>query len=198
MIVVVSVHADDAVFSVGEFIARQEESVRVVTICGSWPDDPDERAWQKTLNAENNAACRHLQAGTAYLPFLDGKWGAPADDHMLLDQLAAEMTHAKRVLVPLGIHHPDHLRYAPLALSAALASGARVAVYEDLPYRAMYPEETAEQRAALIARFGHNLESAASAGYLKEKLTACAMYVSQWGDDAQRHCSVYERVWWVR
>lgn len=200
---VFSVHADDGIFSCGEWIASQTVAgceVRVASLCSEAPwHDEEARQWQGTLNIEHYNACRLLGASATFVGFVDGKWPSSRWPNQIVPVLTATATReqARTVLVPLGIHHPDHLFFAPLLLEAAIASGARVAVYEDLPYRAMYPEEAALRRNELIEAFGRNLESAAGSGFLGRKLEACAAYVSQWGEDAQRHCCVYERLWWL-
>lgn len=212
VIVVFSIHADDACFSVGEYLARTsiEESVWVVTICGGVKDGQPESEldWQLGLMDEADKAYTHLGASHRGLDLWDGKWGAPKPstiqarfdfDFRYWADYEPKIT---AFLVPMGIHHPDHRLYSPALLNSALAkTKAKVAIYEDLPYRALYPEETAILRDAQIARFGHHMESAANAGFLTRKLEACEMFESQWSPpegDASRCCSVPERIWWAR
>jgi len=203
---VFSVHADDAVFSAGEFIARQVkagEDVIVLSICSRWPQgDAEGMRWQCNLNSEHYDACRSLGAFDDYGSFLDGKWQSevPKD---ALDKLWHDVTALgvlfTSVLVPLGIHHPDHLFFAPLCLEVAQRLGGRTAIYEDLPYRAMYPEETCRRREEGIYPLHAELESAAGGGFYDEKLAACKLYDSQWDEkgDSGRCCMVPERIWWL-
>ena len=212
MIVVFSIHADDACFSVGEYMAQNcDEPMLVVTLCGGVPPNAsdEDRLWQEALNVEGDKAYEHL--GADHMPFpivFDGKWNAQSEAQVrlkladLVDAYVKPSVGASAFLVPVGIHHPDHVRMGPMLLNQLLIkTKARIVLYEDLPYRVMYPEEAAILRDALFARFGRNLEPAAGAGFLTRKLEACAMFESQWSPpegDAPRCCSAYERAWWVR
>lgn len=211
MIVVFSIHADDACFSVGEWLAQNQDVAEVVTLCGGAPARASEEdgLWQAALNAEGDRAYAHLGANHATISSIyDGKWGAQTEArqrsllHQLTSYYAERRPDISAFLVPMGIHHPDHRLMAPPLLNFLLAkTTARVAIYEDLPYRVMYPEDTAVLRYAQIMRFGDHMESAANAGFLKRKLEACAMFESQWSPpegDAPRCCSVPERLWWAR
>lgn len=212
MILVFSVHADDAIFSCGEYIAQhaQDERVVVVNLC-SWTPISEDPAWQLRLNAEHEKACAHLGAIAAEGGFADGKWNDAVmlPDTALVPHLfrmiqgfeAQASEGASTILVPLGIHHPDHVYFAPALRQAALERPSRVAVYEDLPYRVMYPDLTASLRRDLLLAEGAHLESIANAGFLKQKLEACALYESQWSPpegDAPRCCSAPERIWSLR
>ena len=195
-LVVVGVHADDAVYSAGEWIAaRRDQDVVVVTMLGAVPYGTDDEAWVKQLLADNDQACALLGARTIDLPFPDGKYGQPLFTRSLAASLHSTLADLAptEILVPLGVRHADHLLTAPVAMAEALATGARVCVYGDLPYAAMYPDEAA-------ARFDqHDItEPATTASHLEEKRQACRLYSNQFGEDAERHCFVYERIWVVR
>ena len=212
MIVIFSVHADDACFSVGEWLAQHsiDESVWVVTICGGlnpYCQTETDLDWQLALNAEGDKAYEWLGCSHRALDLWDGKWGPPrpAQVHVRLhDWFRGWAVHEPKIsgfVVPMGIHHPDHKLYAPVLLNMALSrTKARVAVYEDLPYRVMYPEETEILRQALSGRFGH-MESIANGGFVQKKMEACALFESQWSPPeggAPRCCSAPERIWRVR
>ncbi len=213
MILVFSVHADDAIFSCGEYIARTalEDDVWVVNLCAMWPPRDEEGGqWQTALNAEHWRACKWLGATACDGPFTDGKWGEHrnvASATIAIEQFLREFEDdgPTTILVPLGIHHPDHLFFAPILWDVALRSGAHVAVYEDLPYRVMYPEEVHGDLGRLsdcAAVFNYWPEnSIANGGFVKQKLEACALYESQWSPpegDAPRCCSAPERIWQLR
>lgn len=213
MILVFSVHADDAIFSCGEFIAQHalDESVWVVNMCATWPEgDQEALRWQHALNMEHERACAHLGAQWAHGWWMDGKWEeanryalsyeTEAVRRLIIDCERQAGEGASTILVPLGIHHPDHLYFAAALLEAVWQRPGHVAVYEDLPYRVLYPEETAERMRPFVAR-GDRLESIANGGFVKQKLEACALYESQWSPpegDAPRCCSAPERIWSLR
>lgn len=192
---VLGVHADDAVYSVGEWIAaRRDQDVVVVTMLGGVPRGGDQ-AWVKQLLADNEEACGLLGARTVDLPFLDGKYGQTLHTRQLaaaVHQTLIGLTPTE-ILVPLGVRHADHLLTAPFALAEAMARRVRVCVYADLPYSAMYPDEAAARLDQLEV-----IEPAGDSGHLEEKRAACRLYSNQFGEDADRHCFVYERVWVVR
>lgn len=198
---VLSVHADDGIFSCGEWIATQVEAgvdVIVASICAETPDGVDPE-WQDTLNAEHLHACETLGAEAEFLGWYDGKWRPVRDmaaDIAFLRGYVLEEDPSS-VLIPMGIHHPDHQHFALAALRAVEGLGPRIAVYEDLPYRVLYPDQTYLLRRAFESQYGAILESAAGSGYYDEKLAACQCYVSQWGGDAVRCCLVPERIWWL-
>lgn len=195
-VVVIDVHADDGVYSVGEWIAeRRRQDVAVVTVLGGVPYGSDDEAWVKQLLADKDTACGLLGARSVNLPFLDGKYGKKflhRDAGSALARALHDLAPTE-VLVPLGVRHTDHLLVAPIAMAAALHTSARVCVYSDLPYAAMYPDEAAARLDQL-----ETLEFAGGAGHLEEKRQACAAFSNQFGEDAERCCFVYERIWVVR
>lgn len=193
---VVGVHADDAVYSVGEWIAeRRDHDVVVVTMLGGVPRGTDEETWVKQLLADNEQACALLGARTIDLGFLDGKYTR----RLYIRELAMALRRTLRtlnpteILVPLGVRHADHLITAPVAQLEAMATGARVCVYEDLPYRVMYPDEAVARMDDLTV-----IEFAGASGHLAEKQEACRLYSNQFGEDAARCCFAYERLWVVQ
>lgn len=194
-VVVVDVHADDGVYSAGEWIAaRRHLDVVVLTVLGAVPQGDDE-AWVKQLLADKDTACDLLGARSINLPFLDGKYGVELRNREVASALRGALAELAptEVLVPLGVRHADHLLVAPIALTEALATQARVCVYADLPYSVMYPDETAGRLDQLDTS-----EFAGGAGHLDEKRRACEAFSNQYGEDAQRCCFVYERIWVVR
>jgi LmbE family N-acetylglucosaminyl deacetylase len=195
--VVLDVHADDGIYSVGEWIAaRRDADVVVVTMLGAVPSGEDE-TWVKQLLADKDAACGRLGARVVNLPFLDGKYGRELYIRTLASAVRQVLREqqAREILVPLGLRHSDHLVTAPVALGEALATRARVMVYEDLPYRVMYPDEV---RSRLDSLDPLPLEFAGGGGHLTEKREACRMFSNQFGEDADRCCFAPERIWVVR
>lgn len=211
MILVVSTHADDAAFSCGEFIARQTsegEEVVVVNVCSTaFMYDLEGQEWQRVLNAEHIEACKALGAGPAFGERQDGKWGTPLSQQNVDGLFVADLINLQPdiFLIPLGIHHQDHLDVHHGCMDAVVKARdtwgnwhGQVYVYEDLPYAPMWPEEAQIRRGEV---FAGRRESVANAGFLEQKLAACRCYESQWSPpegDAPRCCSVPERIWSLR
>jgi hypothetical protein len=185
-------------------------------MCATWPEgDQEALRWQHALNMEHERACAHLGAQWVHGWWMDGKWEeanryalsyeTEAVRRLIIDCERQAGEGATTILVPLGIHHPDHLYFAEPLWRAALERPSHVAVYEDLPYRVMYPEEVhgdLGRLSACAAVFNYWPEnSIANGGFVKQKLQACALYESQWSPpegDAPRCCSAPERIWSLR
>ena len=196
MILIVSPHFDDAVFSCGEFIARhvgEGEEVLVLTVIGDWPEGDIEyptRWWE-----EMAVAGRLGYTATRMLGFVDGKFGQPRSGADLTEKLGGmvEEINPSMILVPMGIAHRDHAFVAGPAYTVAHGWGAGIAVYEELPYRVLHPRTAVHSYDRL-----HAPESIANGGFYAEKLAACKLYTSQYGGDVERCCMAPERIWRVR
>ena len=149
----VSPHPDDAVFSMGGWmalLARQGHAVRVVTVFSRCPD-PEVR------DREDVAALAGLGVERSALGFTDvvlrrstarGAHGFLSQDLPVVDEVRAALApHARdtTVIGPLGVaRHPDH----QVAFLACAALDGPVAFYEDVPY-ALCPFATARRLAEL-------------------------------------------------
>lgn len=160
--VVVSPHLDDAVLSLGRFMAGRPD-VLVVTVlagvpAGGWLDEPsgfDALAGFETSaeavaerRGEDLRALRSLSATPVWLPDLDSQY-VPGDA-----DLAAFSTWLREplpercdlVCVPLGIKHPDHQEVAAAvrqsnAIERWISEGVTVVVYEELPSYVLWPDD---------------------------------------------------------
>lgn len=183
-VAVISPHLDDAVFSVAEhMLSRPDWEFTIVTPFGGQPLDEPHRSKYLILHDEHQRICEFAGWG-----FINGEW---------LDDAAAGsetwdpplMHHWLRDIVsdfdqewwPLGIHHPDHLE-------VARAPGQWHWVYEELPYRVLYPQ------VAMHEAMWWKLEGYDPSNLFKKK-ELCRMYASQVDDQLERSLYVPERLW---
>lgn len=158
--VFVSSHADDAIFSCGSLISalRVTADVLVVTVCAGYPPPDveapldvsagfrDAREAVTTRRAEDAEACSLFGAEVLHLDVLDYQYERalrPVGDQTAYDieryariafALEPVLEAADVVIAPVGVRHPDHL-----AVAAACKPFAHW-LYEDLPYRVLWPE----------------------------------------------------------
>lgn len=189
--VVISPHLDDAIFSVGEQLAGAP-----ATIACPFAGIPNDRAGRQkylTLRREHTRACRTLSLDRFDGPFLDDVYPT-RNLSALRGWFKAAVHQAGEVWVPLGIHHPDHILLAALALD--VLQGRPFVLYEELPYRVLYPEATATALACI--RLRRTLHPRGTRAALGAKRSAVESYRSQLrGDEAARCLYVPERTWWV-
>lgn len=163
MILIVSPHFDDAVFSVGDYMAAADDDVVVVTVFGGSPrhrgflSDWDRECGFTTSHeamqerrAENRRALAVLDAEPIDLWFGEYAYGPPWDSadapdelDWYRDRLAVSISDALGsiverlkpdvMLVPVGITHPDH-RLVSYACTSRQLDGVRKGEYADLPY----------------------------------------------------------------
>lgn len=197
--IVISPHLDDAVFSVGAFIGDNPGAV-IATVFAGTPGTgvtPYEQSagFASSMEAvisriqEDHAAAEVLGATVRHGSFLDRPHrDQPIPLEILEGFLSAIMDGHDAILIPLGLHHPDHILVADLAKRAALCTGADVLVYEELPYAAQYPT----QRNALTASFT-SLAHEGSTTQAKRDAVAC--YRSQLNATSLSCLDQPERIW---
>lgn len=195
-IVVVSPHLDDAVLSVGEWIASREGLVTIVSVFAGEPPDDDASAVVRARRREDIAACGALGASWRHLPFLDHCFGVQANSDQIARALNLYLQSATEVLWPLGIHHPDHRQTSDIARLAIHNHRSDIGFYEELPYRVLFPVDTAEQIEKL--RVGRQIRVEQCGGKLAEKHAAVGCYETQVGEDIERCAFAPERIWWVQ
>lgn len=185
-IAVVSPHLDDATFSVGEHMIGHNP-VTIVCPFGGVPDDTAGRTKYLTLLAEHANVCNSYGWGSHVGPYLDDVY----DDSRSLSGLQRWLLDAvdgfTDVWIPWGIHHPDHKEVAGACKVLADYGDCGICIYEELPYRVLYPVSP--------LFFGTLL------GYtprLRAKQDACRTYASQINEDIERCLYVPERVWRLR
>ncbi len=199
-VLVISPHRDDAVLSVGQFMASHPHVV-VATVCTAPPAGPsvqteydrncgfaEARHAAEVREQEDVRALRTLGViGRVDLGFVDSQYGAPLDHDALveaIEQTAKEVDPAK-VLGPLGLRHPDHQAVGYAALVADVG-GAERWVYEELPYRVLWPEEV-PARFDLLRTVGDPVLGFMGEGPLEAKRQAVGAYASQaWA--LNEHC----------
>lgn len=205
--VVVSPHLDDAVLSVGQFLAGRSDCVVVTTHAGDPADLTESTEFDRNCgfaNAgqalrsrrfEDDAALRELRAVPVRLGFVDDQY---ADDQdtiaAIADSIECEVDArgCTELLGPLGLAHPDH--YATSEACLLLARSHKVWLYEELPSRVLWPELVCDRLAQLDSR-GFDLELGfIGTGLVAAKARAIDAYRSQlWALD-RRCLFVPERV----
>jgi LmbE family N-acetylglucosaminyl deacetylase len=180
---VLSPHLDDAVLSLGSWIAAETQAgveVMLVTIFGGDPasdapaGDWDARCGFETAGAatrvrrsEDAEACALVGARPVWLPFLDGQYRAD-DGEDIWTHLSDAVGDAGRVLVPgFPLAHADHRRVADL-VDGRLQDRQSVGLYLEQPYA------TSPAGAS-----GTWVRVKASRSQRAAKRRACAAYVSQ-------------------
>jgi len=170
----VSPHLDDVALSCSRLVAMQPGSVVVTAFAGGPPAVDPLPDWDRTCGfeagddvtaarrGEDAAACSLLGATFEHLGHWDEQYrraelgyAGPAGDD-LVEALAADLagvfarSPADAWVVPLGIHHTDHLTTARACLAAIGRLAGRAGaddrewyVYQELPYHLAFPESVA-------------------------------------------------------
>lgn len=223
---VISPHYDDAVLSVGAFMAGAPGCV-VLTVMGGVPDPhistgydkqsgfPNGHAAVTERRAENRRALSTLRASALDGDLLDGQYRTIVHDERGIDELAFEVIvpqiaktmealGARRLIGPVGVGHPDHkaVGLAMRVLGSDAPADWQIWCYEELPYRVLEPAEMVSATRELQGISGAELDFIGD-GPTSRKALAIRRYRSQlWALD-QRALGVPERVWrlrepWVR
>lgn len=199
--VVISPHHDDAVFSLGETLFGLRDAgddVLVVTPTGGVPSDERGRAKALLLSAEHGRALEFLGASRVEWPFLDDCYPLPSP-LAVAERMAATVAVAEVLWLPVGVHHPDHVLYADAAVDAFLALSAderpALRVYEELPYRVLYPRVTIARLDLLEHRLGGLVPLGYPSDHPGRKEALVGFYESQAGADLLRCLFVPERPW---
>jgi LmbE family N-acetylglucosaminyl deacetylase len=155
MLVVISPHLDDAVFSCGALIAKHQ--TRVVSICSGMPaeevppGDFDVMAGfrsgadairQRRVEDVQAAAvlgCEMVHMGCVEDQY-DRESGHPDRVRRAVDAALESVEAGDILLGPLGLRNPDHelVRYA--FCDRVVAMDCAAWLYEELPYRALWPQ----------------------------------------------------------
>lgn len=165
MLVVVSPHLDDAVFSCGALLAEQE--ARVISICAGIPAEDVPPSHFDTMAGFKTAADAIRQRRVEDVQAAAVLGIEMVHDGCLEEQYDRLPNHGDRVrravhdalgtlrpgdvaLGPLGLRHPDHEHVAGGFGAWAASTGADTMawLYEELPYRALWPEHLAPALAA--------------------------------------------------
>lgn len=111
--------------------------------------------------SEDAAAMAVLGASPYWIDLWDSQYVEGRGQDVELVQASIrdvlERIRPRSVIVPIGIHHPDHLAVADACLDLAGASELSTPAlswygYLDMPYAQSYPDEVAPRLAAVLAR----------------------------------------------
>lgn len=208
---VISPHLDDAVLSLGQFLAC-DLAHEVYTVFAGIPrigyctgyDNQrgftSSAAAMKARRTEDRRALEVLGAVPRHFGFLDlqyrshGTEPAAVDPADLSAELARIMSPRIHTFAPLGIGHPDHRLVARAARDAVPVG--ELLLYEELPYRVLWPEQVAEELERIRAE-GWTVEQwPLEQGPRSLKVAAIERYKSQFPQGADDPCLlVPERVW---
>jgi LmbE family N-acetylglucosaminyl deacetylase len=200
-VVAVSVHLDDAVFSVGAALAqaaRRGADVTILTVLGNDPgDDRTARKWDAQAGfttvaeaalgrrEEDRLACAIVGAKPVWLAFGDKTHGLGAPPEQVAEATLAELRGADVVLVPgFPLLHEDHRLVVELL--GERVDAPRVGRFVEQPYAALWTAGPDE---------GEWLPLAASLRDRRAKLRASRAYGSQLpllGDHVVRRTARYE------
>jgi LmbE family N-acetylglucosaminyl deacetylase len=147
-VVAISVHLDDAVFSLGAALARAARrgaEVTVLTVLANDPNaDTPAREWDaqagfrtareagEARRAEDRRACALIGARPVWLPFGDMTYGRGAPDDEVVTAVRGHVDGAATVLIPgFPLTHPDHRWLAGLL---ERLPAPRIGRYMEQPY----------------------------------------------------------------
>lgn len=196
---VISPHLDDAVFSLGGWIAGESDVIVATAFAGVpaplVPAISDQfesgAAEAEARRAEDLEACHSLGATAVQGPFLDGPYTGHADideDAIARWLLSLERVFQVSKLVrPVGVRHPQHIATARAA-ALSHARGVERLAYAELPYSVLWPELVPE-----VAGVPVELEQDEARAAWKQ--AACALYVSQYPATDQDALRSPERLW---
>lgn len=161
-VVVVSPHLDDAVLSLGAFLAKAARSAQRITILTVFAGNPDSRApaggWDRrggfategdaarARRLEDEEACRLVGAEPAWLPFSEADYRASIDEDAIWSAVAdaAARLNADAALIPgFPLANPDHSLVRRLLVTRGVPC-RRLGLYAEQPYR--YTARTARPR----------------------------------------------------
>jgi LmbE family N-acetylglucosaminyl deacetylase len=193
-VAVISPHLDDAVFSVAEhMLSRPDWEFTIVTPFGGQPLDEPHRSKYLILHDEHQRVCEYAGWDFTNGPFLDdaAAGSEPWHEELLSDWLHGVTKDFDSLWWPVGIRHPDHraVRYALHSSVVLDAVVDRLWLYEELPYRVLYPFCPDSDFGTIIGYDPSNLH---------KKRELCRMYASQVDDQLERCLYAPERLWGPR
>lgn len=198
-LLIVSPHLDDAVLGCGQLMAGRPDAVVVTVFAGKAPDPTTVTSYDancgfssagpamRARRIEDREAVASLRAYVRQLEFVDYQY-TPADRPAHGDIIRAICDVAREVqpeliLWPVGLGHPDHQLVAEAGRMARNLEPSdwwpdQHWVYEELPYRVLFPEEVA----AALTRWGIDPTQPPQfmgTGSAQAKLAAVRRYRSQ-------------------
>jgi LmbE family N-acetylglucosaminyl deacetylase len=190
--VVLSPHLDDAVLSVGRFLAASPGTV-VITVFAGVPDGLGLTRYDRSCgfatsreavlsrHREDQRALDILGADAVHLDFLDGQYHSKCDDDEIADVLRSTVLSlgSTTVIGPIGSTHEDHRtlgRIWPLVLRS-IADVVAYA-YADLPYT-IGPSPRAAAEIEAFTRANHASPVNLPSGDIWLQAQALLAYASQ-------------------
>lgn len=193
-LLVLSPHLDDAALSCAWLLQRHPGSSVVSVFAGTpqraallstrWDRDCGFASADAAIAArrrEDQRACRQLDADPIWLDFADRQYGQIARRTLLKARLAPilETSGKAIVVVPLGLHHPDHIAVSDAALAVLRKLERPCIAYHEAPYRAL--QGVVERRIDELTAAGFSLQSlSAMGGSTTWKIRVIETYASQW------------------
>jgi LmbE family N-acetylglucosaminyl deacetylase len=147
---VVSPHCDDAVLSCGDLLRGNPGTAVVTVFGGSPPGRPASTDWDRrsgfaagddvmaARREEDRLALAALSAEPEWLPFVDDQYDAPRSEGDVATALGATIDRLRpsRVVIPLGLFHPDHrLAHDAAVVALRVRRVAEWTCYEEATYR---------------------------------------------------------------
>lgn len=190
---VISSHLDDAVFSCGQVLAAHPRSVVITAFAGQpavmaqtpWDEAAGFAAGADVLSRrrdEDRAALGVLEAEPVWFDFVNRQYRIPFVRHKLAARIETELARLRAdvVLIPMGLHHPDHRRVNDACIEVLRRNQGRYRwlIYEDAIYRRYAGLVT--QKLALFEASGLRLRRVVlPEGDLARKRAAVEHYTSQ-------------------
>ena len=203
---VISPHLDDAVFSLGQYLAGHPGTA-VATVFAGRPEGATTGIWDHRCGfadgreamaarrAEDIEALAVLRCEAVHLDFFDLQYGRPATDDEIGDaiRLLISELQPSTVLGPVGLVHPDHQQVGRVWPRIARRYASASIAYEELPYRVQFPALATAAVGTLVSVGATAV--AADRGGLDEKTHAIGAYRSQLAVMDPALCLHPERLW---
>jgi len=192
-ILVFTPHYDDAVWSIAEHMLtwlKAGDYVGVCTVFG-WTGAPKE----DLLAAEHAQAMSLMRVSEHWaLDFKDDAHPCERRPQVVGSAMVTEVEHYRPdvVVLPRGIHHPDHIQVSSLRLPRSVAT---IWYYEELPYYVLYPFEAIDPDPHLRSTIWFDWEMRKHDDFFAFKKALCQTYASQWAPHLERTVYAPERLW---
>lgn len=193
---IISPHSDDAIFSLGDYLANKEGVIILSPFMGIPEDEIGERK-HLTLKQEHRKACDLIGAKHIDGSFLDDVY--PNLNHDRLREwlyVETTMVKADEIYIPLGIHHHDHLIVSDFMLD--ILDELKIKnfyFYEELPYRLDWPGNLEARLTRMQNRYQLVDSSARKSGFNKYELLKA--YESQVDEKLLSKLITHEKIWEV-
>lgn len=209
-ILIVSPHLDDAILSVGQFMADRPDA-EVITIFAGYPENSeavstayDNKCGFKNAQdamsvrrRENDEATALLNATAINFDFTDSQYEVEVKTHDIRNALQnlINCNDYEFIMAPLGIGHPDHLKVCEAVMT--IDTELPIYLWEDLPLRVLSPELVSERLKKLRISADKLVTHSTTGDKIAKKIRALACYKSQIGTGILDPYIMYvpERLW---